>query len=180
MGLKTKNSILLVIDVQEKIFATMHEQVETETNILRLIEGIKVLGIPIVWTEQYPKGLGPTIRSVREALEAEKPLEKISFSCCGDSGVEKVIESQGKKQMLVCGIEAHVCVYQTAADLLRKGFDVHIVTDAVMSRKEDNYRLALEKMRDLGANLTSVEMALFELQKVAKGETFKAIAEIIK
>ncbi|MEE9167812.1 MAG: hydrolase [Candidatus Neomarinimicrobiota bacterium] len=175
-----ENSVLMVIDVQQKIFATMHEQVETERNIVRLIAGAKVFHMPVIWTEQYPKGLGRTIRSVREALEGRKPLEKTAFSCCGDKEIESTIESQARKQILLCGIEAHVCVYQTAVDLLEKGFEVHLVSDAVMSRHELNYRLALQKVHDLGANLTSVEMALFELQRIARGETFKSIAQIIK
>lgn len=180
MKLSRDNTLLLVIDVQEKIFLTMHEQPETERNMGRLIEGGKVLGLPIVWTEQYPEGLGETIPSVRKALRGHKRLEKISFSCVGDAAVKQAIESHGKRQVLMCGIEAHVCVYQTAADLMEQNYDVHVVSDAVMSRKETNYRLALEKLENLGANITSVEMALFELQGIATGETFKAIARIIK
>lgn len=158
----------------------MHEQVETEKNILRLIEGAKILNIPIIWTEQYPKGLGPTISSIRRSLEKLKVLEKIAFSCCGDPEIKRKIVSQGRRQIMVCGIEAHICVYQTAADLLDENFDVHIIVDAVMSRKESNYHLALQKLRSLGAQMSSVEMALFELVKVAKGDAFKTIARIIK
>lgn len=180
MKLSPETTLLLVIDVQEKIFSTMHEQVETEEDINRLIAGAKVLGLPIVWTEQYPKGLGPTITSVRESLNGRDALEKITFSCMDDDTVRKKVASYERKQVLLCGIEAHVCVYQTATDLLDEGFDVHVVTDAVMSRRESNYRLAVARMKEMGAQLTSVEMALFELQRAARGETFKAIAAIIK
>ena len=180
MKLITDNSFLMVIDVQEKIFATMHEQVDTEQNINRIIDGSKVLGLPIVWTEQYPKGLGPTILSVRENLEGFDHQEKLFFSCFGDETIKESIGTLKRNQALLCGIETHVCVYQTARDLLGDDYDVHIVTDAVMSRKESNYHLALDKLRNIGAWLTSVEMALFELQQTAKGETFKAISQIIK
>ncbi|MFQ6673149.1 MAG: hydrolase [Fidelibacterota bacterium] len=180
MKLSREETLLAIIDVQEKIFATMHEQVETEKNILRLITGAKALDLPIVWTEQYPKGLGPTLKSIREAMADHEALEKIAFSCFGDRAIRETIESLEKNQVLVCGIEAHVCVYQTAADLMENGYNVHVVSDAVMSRKASNWQVALQRMRDLGANVTSVEMALFELQAVAKGESFKAIAEIIK
>lgn len=181
MRLSVENCLLLVVDVQEKIFATMRRRDETERNIVRLIKGAKVFQVPVVWTEQYPGGLGKTIPGIRDALKGEyRPLEKRAFSCCGDREIYREIESHGKKQILLCGIEAHVCVYQTAADLLEKGFEVHVVTDAVTSREEANRRLALDKMDGMGANLTSVEMALFELQGIARGDTFKSIAGIIK
>lgn len=170
----------MVIDVQEKIFSTLHEQTETEANIVRLVRGTDVLNIPVVWTEQYPRGLGRTLPSIREVLRGHTVLEKLSFSCFGDPQVRDRIESLKRKEALLCGIEAHVCVYQTAVDLLDRGYGVHVVTDAVMSRKKGNHDLALTKLRGLGAHLTSVEMVLFELLKEAKGEAFKAIAEIIK
>ena len=180
MRLLKENTLLLVIDVQEKIFATMHEQIEMEENIIRLIKGAKAMDIPIVWTEQYTKGLGRTIKSVRNALQDYKVMEKKAFSCMGDHSIKNRIKSYGKKQILICGIEAHICVYQTALDLMERNLDVYIASDAVMSRKKLNYHLALERLRDIGAKITSVEMALFEIQKVAEGDTFKVIAELIK
>jgi len=180
MKLKKENTLLLVVDVQEKIFATMHEKVETEKNILRLIRGVKILEIPIVWTEQYPKGLGKTIKNIRNVLKGHESLEKVTFSCLDDTNIEDTILFHKKKQVLICGIEAHVCVYQTAIDLMERKIEAHVVSDAVMSRKELNYHLAIDKLRDQGAQITSVETALFELQRVAKGETFKLLAEIIK
>ena len=169
MKLITEESQLLVIDVQEKTFAVMQEQEQTKKNICRLIKGIRVLGIPINWTEQYPAGLGSTMSEVAAALNSTERMEKITFSCLDE-----------KRQILVCGIETHVCVYQTVQDLLIEGYEVHVVTDAVMSRHESNHNLGLQKMGALGANMTSVEMALFELQQVASGDNFKAIARIIK
>ncbi|MFQ6617006.1 MAG: hydrolase [Fidelibacterota bacterium] len=178
--LTARQTILMVIDVQEKIFSTLYEQTETEKNIVRLIQGAAVLNIPVVWTEQYPRGLGSTLPSIREVLPGQTPLEKRSFSCLGDPTVREKIESYGRKEVLICGIEAHVCVYQTSVDLIDRGYGVHIVTDAVMSRKRENYDVAMANLSTLGARLTSVEMILFELLKEAKGKRFKAIAEIIK
>jgi len=180
MKLTAEDTQLLVIDVQEKIFSVMHEQEKTKQNICRLIEGSKILSIPVVWTEQYPNGLGRTLSEVSRALNGAELLEKITFSCLGDDVVSNRIKSYQKNQVLVCGVETHVCIYQTVQDLLINNYDVHVVTDAVMSRRKENHNLGLKKMGALGANITSVEMALFELQQVASGDTFKAIASIVK
>jgi len=180
MKLIAEETLLIVIDVQEKIFSAMYEKEKTKQNICQLIEGIKVLKIPMVWTEQYPKGLGPTLRDIAFALKGIDLMEKITFSCLGDNAVLSKIKSYSKKQVLVCGIETHVCVYQTVQDLLEEGFDVQVVTDAVMSRQKSNYNIGLQKMSAIGATLTSVEMALFELQIVASGDNFKSLARIIK
>ena len=118
MKLMAQETLLLVIDVQEKIFSAMHEQEKTKQNISRLIKGSKVLNIPVVWAEQYPTGLGPTLKEVATALNGAELLEKITFSCLGDDVVSKKIKSYNKNQTLVCGIETHVCIYQTVQDLL--------------------------------------------------------------
>ena len=180
MKLIADNTLLFVDDVQEKIFSTMHEQEKTKRNICRVIEGAKVLQIPIIWTEQYPAGLGSTLADVAAAINGTKPLEKISFSCLGDDGITKQLKSYNKSQILVCGIETHVCVYQTVQDLLAEGLETHVITDAVMSRHAPNHTLGLRKMTEMGAHQTSVEMALFELLGVARGEQFKTLARIIK
>ena len=180
MKLIAGNALLLVIDVQEKIFSVMHEKKKTKRNICRVIERAKVLQVPIIWTEQYPAGLGSTLADVAAAMHGSTPLQKISFSCLGDDGITEHLKSYNRSQILVCGIETHVCVYQTVQDLLAGGIETHIVTDAVMSRHEPNHTLGLRKMAEMGAHQTSVEMALFELLGVATGEQFKAVARIIK
>mgnify|MGYP003310567801 CR=1 FL=1 len=180
MKLIAEETVLLVIDVQEKIFSAMHEKEKTKQNICRLIEGSKILNIPVVWTEQYPNGLGRTLSEVSTALNGAELLEKITFSCLGDDVVSNKIKSYQKNQVLVCGVETHVCIYQTVQDLLINNYDVHVVTDAAMSRHKENHDLGLKKMGTLGAKMTSVEMALFELQQIASGDIFKAIASIIK
>lgn len=180
MKLSADNTALFVIDVQEKIFAVMNEQAETSRNICRIIEGAKVLDLPVLCTEQYPTGLGHTLSDVTSSLDGTKVLEKITFSCLADAAISQKLKSYGRQQVLVCGIETHVCVYQTVQDLLEEKYDVHVVTDAIMSRSASNHTLGLDKMAHLGANMTSVEMALFELQRVATGDKFKAIASIIR
>ncbi len=158
----------------------MHEQQETKRNICRVIEGANVLEIPIIWTEQYPAGLGCTLADVAAVMNGTEPLEKISFSCLGDGEITEKLKTYTRSQILVCGIETHICVYQTVQDLLAEGIETHIITDAVMSRHEANHKLGLRKMDEMGAHLTSVEMALFELLGVAEGKQFKAVAQIIK
>tara|TARA_B100001079_G_scaffold154736_1_gene132579 strand:- start:3184 stop:3726 length:543 start_codon:yes stop_codon:yes gene_type:complete len=180
MRLSTETSLLIVIDVQEKIFATMYEQKRVKDNIIRMVEGAKTLKIPIIWTEQYSKGLGPTIPELRAALGGHTCYEKITFSCADDNQILKAVEKANPRDILLCGIEAHVCVYQTAADLIDRGNRVHLVSDAVMSRHKSNHEIALQRMEQIGVNITSVEMALFEFQGAAKGETFKPIAALIK
>ena len=180
MRLSTETSLLIVIDVQEKIFATMYEQKRVKDNIIRMVEGAKTLKIPIIWTEQYSKGLGPTIPELRAALGGHTCYEKITFSCADDNQILKAVEKVNPRDILLCGIEAHVCVYQTAADLIDRGNRVHLVSDAVMSRHKSNHEIALQRMEQIGVNITSVEMALFEFQRVARGETFKPIAALIK
>ena len=180
MKLSRSNALLFVLDVQEKIFSVMHEQEKTKRNICRAIEGADVLEIPVIWTEQYPAGLGPTLPDVAAKMNGQQPLQKMSFSCLGDEQIREQLKEHDRNQILVCGIETHVCVYQTVQDLLTDGFEVHVITDCVMSRHEPNHKLGLQKMADMGAQRTSVEMALFELLGLAEGEQFKAVARIIK
>jgi nicotinamidase-related amidase len=178
--LQPEETLLIVIDVQERLLPVMAEQAELLENLLKLIQGIQVLRIPILVTEQYPKGLGPTIRELRELITPFTAIEKRSFSCCGIDSFQQALERSGRRQLLVCGIEAHVCVYQTSLDLLVEEYSVHVLTDGVSSRRLSNKTLALEKLAHLGAQLTSVEMALFELLQNAEGDAFKRISAIVK
>ena len=158
----------------------MYEQKRVKDNIVRMVGGAKILNVPIIWTEQYSKGLGPTIPELKSALKGRTCYEKITFSCADDDQILKAVEKVKPKDILLCGIEAHVCVYQTAVELIEMGNAVHVVVDAVMSRYKSNHEVALRKMEQIGVNITSVEMALFEFQGAAKGETFKPIAALIK
>jgi len=178
--LTTDNSVLLVIDVQEKLFRVINQKEQLLDNLQRLIKGIKVLEIPILLAEQYPQGLGTTIPEVAQLLHDIKPLPKVCFSCCGDAAFQQEFKKLNRKQVLIAGTESHVCVYQTAADLIAAGYEVYAVSDAISSRTEQNRNIGLKMMTQLGVKLTSTEAALFELLKVAKGDKLKAISQIVK
>ncbi|MCS6988737.1 MAG: hydrolase [Chloroherpetonaceae bacterium] len=178
--LELDDTVLLIIDVQGKLATLMHERETLFKNLSRLIEGAQVLGVPILLTEQYPKGLGETAPELKALMPDVKPIEKLSFSCFGEEKFVEAFESLGREQVLVAGIEAHICVYQTVADLLEEGFDVHCVADAISSRAKENREIGLARMKDEGATITSTEMCLFELMRVASGPTFKTISALVK
>jgi len=178
--LDAERSVLLVVDVQEKLFRVAFKREKLVDNLQRLIKGIQVLEVPVLLTEQYPQGLGPTIKEITLLLTNIKPIPKTSFSCCGDGAFLKELEKLDRRQVLISGIESHVCVYQTAADLICSGYEVHVVSDAISSRTEENREIGLKMMGRLGVNLTSTEAVLFELLKVAGGDKFKAISQIVR
>jgi nicotinamidase-related amidase len=178
--LKTENTLLLVIDVQEKLFRVMHGKEALLINLSKLIRGCRLLGIPALVTEQNPAGLGPTIPEIAALLPDAAKALKFSFSCCAETGFIDQLKATGRRQILVCGIESHVCVYQTASDLLAAGYEVQVVSDGVSSRTPQNKELALRRLASEGAKLTGVEMALFELLRTAKAEQFKAVSALIK
>ncbi len=177
--LDVDNTILVVIDVQGKLAQLMCEKVSLFENLTKLIKAAGVLEVPIIWTEQYPEGLGPTIPEIAELLPGE-PIPKVAFSCCGEKRFVEAMEELGRNQVLLCGIETHVCVYQTAIDLLSTAYEVEVVSDAVSSRTPANKAIGLTKMQSAGASITCVETAVFELLEVAGGEKFKAILSIVK
>jgi len=178
--LNTEHTLLLVIDVQGKLADLAWRSERLRSNIHVLIEGMKILGVPMLATEQYPKGLGPTVEEISGALGDAPVIEKNSFSCCGEFNFEVKLNELHKTDILVCGIETHVCVYQTTRDLLDLGYNVHLVTDAVSSRTEDNWKLGIEKCKSLGAKMTGTEMALFEMLRKSGTEEFKAISKLVK
>ena len=178
--LKSEHSMLLVIDVQGKLADLAWRAEAIQKNIRILIEGMKVLGVPVLATEQYPKGLGSTVPAIAELLGDAPVIEKNSFSCCGEFAFEKKMLEMHKTEIIVCGIETHVCVYQTVRDLLGLGYNVHLVTDAVSSRTEENWRLGVNVCTAHGAKQTSTEMVLFELLQFSGTEQFKAISKLVK
>jgi len=178
--LDIKNCCLAVVDVQGKLAQLMHGKDALFKNIQILIQAAQILEIPILWCQQVPDALGPTIPEIAELLTDVEPTNKAAFSCCGtDQFISKLNESS-RNQALLCGIEAHICVYQTAVDLLGKGFKVDVVADAVSSRTLDNKQIALSRLAAEGASITSVEMALFELLRTAEHPEFRQIAKLIK
>lgn len=177
--LALENTALVVVDVQGKLARIVQDPQALVENVGTLVRGMTVLEVPILWTEQYPQGLGPTVDELARILPGE-PFAKRSFSCWGEPAFARALDQLGRNQVLLAGIETHVCVYQTAVDLLAAGYRVHVVSDAVSSRSPSNKAIGLQKIQDAGGELTSVEIALFELLKVAEGPRFKAIIEIVK
>jgi nicotinamidase-related amidase len=169
---------LAVIDVQEAFRPAVLEFERVADNVAVLIQGARILGLPVVVTEQYPKGLGATVPEVAEQMGGLKPIEKVCFSAVEADGFPALLE--GRDQVLLCGIEAHVCVNQTAEDLLASGRAVHVVQDAVSSRTAANRDLGLHRMETSGATLTSVETALFELLREAGTPEFKQVQALVK
>lgn len=173
--------MLLLIDVQERLSAVMDPVAFAAAlvNLRRWVEGAQVLGVPIVWTEQYVKGLGPTVAPLREVLPVGlQPIEKLMFSCCGVEPVRAAL--RGKGQVIAVGMETHVCVFQTVRDLEEQGVKTFVPADAVISRAEGNKALALDLMRQLGTTVTSTEMGLFDLTERAGTEEFRKVSKLVK
>ena len=176
-----KSPYLVVIDVQEKLFPVIHEKEILLKNLEILVKGFQLFGLPILLTEQVPDKLGPTIEPIRSLLKDVDPIIKSSFSCASDPGFTSRTSSlQANDGVVLAGIETHICVYQTERDLIRRGLHVEVVTDAVASRDPNNHRIAMDRIRNNGGFLTTVEMILFNIQEHAEGERFKELVNLVK
>jgi nicotinamidase-related amidase len=176
-------ALLLIIDVQEKLMPVIHDGADVARNIERLVRGCHTLGVPALVTEQYVKGLGPTISSVRAVLEElaqYQPVEKMCFSASGCTEFVGRLQSTERRQVIVAGVETHVCVYQTVSDLLAAGYEVTLIADALSSRTPRNRDIALTRMTSDGALLSSTEMALFELTVNSGTDEFRAISKLVR
>ncbi len=176
------DTALLVVDVQEKLIGAVRNHRRLVWNIRRLIDGARILGLPVAATEQYPQGLGPTVASLAPLLRsqnAELP-QKVVFSCCACSEVFRNLRERGVFRVLVTGIEAHVCVQQTVFDLLHEGFRVYVAADAIGSRHAVDYEFALRRMEAGGAVVTTTEAALFEWCEAAGTPEFKQISALVR
>jgi nicotinamidase-related amidase len=172
---------LLVVDVQEKLFPTVERSCEILPVMRKVVRGFQVMQMPIVVSEQYPKGLGPTVPSLKACLgEEQKFWEKSSFSCLGDNTIKNELLKLPVTQWVIIGLEAHVCVLQTAKDLLRAGKQVVVLNDAISSRSIFDFSTAIAELRDCGARVSSAEIVLFELLGDAKAAEFKQISELVK
>jgi isochorismate hydrolase len=178
--LKPEKTALLIIDIQERILPVINNHQLIVDNTLKLIKGFKVLGLPIYFTEQYPKGLGPTTNSIAEELGDLKPFDKMSFSCSGAGDLFEEFKKKNLSQIVISGIEAHVCVQQTVLDLVENNFQVNLAADAVSSRKEKDYQTAVDRMRNHGAEISTTESILFELLNVCGTPQFKEISKLVK
>lgn len=178
MKLDRGRAALAVIDVQEAFRPAVLDFERIAANVAVLIQGARILGLPVAVTEQYPQGLGKTVPEVADHLAGVEPIEKVCFSAVDADRFPAAL--QGRDQVVLCGIETHVCVNQTAEDLLATGREVHVVEDAVSSRTQENRELGLHKMEHSGATLTSVETALFELLRRAGTPEFKEVQALVK
>jgi nicotinamidase-related amidase len=179
--LDAERTALVVIDMQDGFRNVIPDFTETAARIALFAHGVRLLGVPVIVTEQYPKGLGYTAGEIRTVLPATlEPVEKTAFSSCGARAFLAQLDETGARQILLCGIEAHICVNQTAHDLLARGLQVHLLTDCITARTAPNRELGLAKMQQSGALPSSVEMALFELMRDAKHEQFKTVQKLIK
>jgi nicotinamidase-related amidase len=201
--LEIRDCCLIVVDVQGKLAQLMAGKESLFKNIQILIQAAQILEIPILWCQQVPEALGPTVPEIAELLTGTRvegvppsnrgqdardtrvwrpvePINKASSSCCGQEQFNAELNALGKEQVILCGIETHVCIYQTAMDLMEGGLDVTIIADAVSSRTEQNRHIALTRLAAEGAHISSTEMTLFELLKTAKHPQFKDIARLVK
>jgi len=173
-------TVLVVIDVQEKLFVKVEEKERIAENICKLIRFADILGMPIIITEQYPKGLGPTIPEIRKLASKIKPIEKVEFSCLLSSAFRKRLSELHARSLVLTGIEAHICVAQTAIEALTEGYRVYVVSDAVSSRRREDKTVAVERMRQHGAVIVTGEMLMYEILRKAGTPEFKKVLELVK
>jgi nicotinamidase-related amidase len=178
--LDIQNCCLVVVDVQGKLAQLMQGKQALFKNIQILIKAAKILNIPILWCQQCPDTLGPTVPEIAQLLTDNEPINKAAFSCCGSEQFNSKLNGLARHQILLCGIETHVCIYQTTVNLLRKGFDVNVIADAVSSRTPENKQIAINRMAAEGINISCTEKALFELLRTAEHPQFRQIAKLIK
>lgn len=180
MKIKAEKSIFVQVDIQEKLFPHIQNNQELEKNLQILIKGLKLHEVPIIVNEQYKKGIGETISSLHELTKDYPHFEKTTFSCCGNENGLNAIKNSGRDTVILAGIETHVCVLQTALDLLDEGFKVVLVTDCVNSRKQNDKEIAIQRLIQSGAIMTTYESLLFELTIDAKHPVFKEISKLVK
>ncbi len=180
MRILKENALGLIVDVQEKLFPHIHEHENLSRNIEILIEGLKILEVPVIVTEQYKKGLGETIPNLAKLVNDYPHCEKTAFSCCDDPGIMEKIELSSRQEVILAGIESHICLLQTALDLKERGFFPVVVEDCVASRNPENKRIAITRLVQEGVFITSYESILFELCRYAGNDQFKTISKLVK
>ncbi len=177
-----EDTSFVVVDVQERLMGAMPEDI-TERNLKNmkiLLEAAKVLGIPVTVTEQYPKGLGPTIDEIKDSVDDFAPVEKVVFSCARSPEFESAIKDLGRGSVLLCGVETHVCVLQTAIDMVNKGYTVYVPADAVISRRELDWEKGINLIEKAGAVVGTTEAFLFQLLETAGTDEFKQISKLVR
>ncbi|RFF28587.1 MULTISPECIES: hydrolase [unclassified Wenzhouxiangella] len=175
-----ENALLLLVDVQGKLARIMHESEAMIHQQQVLIEACRLLEVPVIWAEQLPDKLGPTVPELAGKLEGYSPCAKSKFGCWGDETLREAVRASGRDRILLAGIEAHVCVWQTAAALRSENYEVHLVADAVSSRSAFNRDIAFRRMQAAGVHLSNVEMVLFELMGDAGHPKFRDVTRLLK
>ncbi len=179
-NLSIQDSVLVVVDMQERIIPKIFDSRTVVGNAITLIKSAEILNIPIVVTEQYPKGLGPTIPKIKDLITPWQPIEKICFSCFENSDFSRKLKELKRDNIILCGIESHVCITQTALNGLKLNYSVFFVKDAISSRTENNRETGFERMAQAGAIPVSTEMAMFELLREAGTDKFKQMVSMIR
>ena len=180
--IQREEAVLVVVDVQDVLMKKMNQGVAENVirNIRTLLTFAQKMAIPVLITEQYPKGLGQTVSEIKMELESILPIEKVSFSCCGVETFNEKLNQTGRKQVILTGIETHVCVLQTADDLIQGGHEVHAVADAICSRRKLDWEIGLRWMEKKGAMISTTEIIAFQLLKEAGTEEFKGLSKLLK
>jgi isochorismate hydrolase len=180
--IEREEAVLIIIDVQDVLMKKMNQEVGKNViqNIRTLLTFAKEMAIPILMTEQYPKGLGKTVPEIKMELGSILPIEKVSFSCCGVETFNEKLNRLGRKQVILSGIETHVCMLQTAADLIQKGYEIHVVADAICSRRKLDWEIGLRWMEKRGAMISTTEIIAFQLLKEAGTEEFRGLSKLLK
>lgn len=178
--LNTDSSIFFIVDIQEKLLNAAYNKNIIERNAAVMAKAVSILNIPIIITEQYPKGLGETVSNIKSNLNDAHFFEKVDFNALNDKNIANLIQSTGRNQIILAGIETHICVQQTAEALINQGIEVSVLKDLCSSRKEEEHLAGLDLMKQNGAFIKTTETALFELLKSAKHPNFKEVQALIK
>lgn len=178
--LKKSETCLLIVDIQKKLNTVMKYRERVIENTVKLVKGFNIFNLPIFVTEQFREGLGPTEPEILEYLNEKDIIDKMTFSCCFSSELIEQLKEKNIKQILLCGVETHVCVQQTALDLIANGFEVHLINDAISSRKKNDHKTSIQRMSHAGVIVTTTESALFELLERADSPEFRNILKVIK
>lgn len=173
-------TVLAIVDIQGNLAQAMHDKENLFANAIKLIRGFKALNLPIIATEQIPEKLGNTLSQITQEIDDFNPIAKESFSCWDEKYFREKMEALSRRHVVLIGIECHVCVYQTALDLISNGYTVHLVADAVSSRTPENRQIGIDAMKSAGAHITSTEMVLFELLRTAADPKARAFFKIVK
>ncbi len=178
--LEKENTGILIIDIQERLMEVMGQRQRVIDNVIRLLELSKIFGLSVLFTEQYPKWLGPTLPELVEASPSYAPISKMHFNCCDVEGFNERLNSLGFKNLIVVGVETHICVFQTCVSLLKKSYNVHVPQDAVASRTDENWQVGLRLMNKAGAFISSTETIIYQIMKEAGTAEFKKMLKVIK